>query len=481
MQIIDLSATELSLAIREKRLSSVEVMQAYLDRIEAQNSTYNAIINLLDRPTLISLAKEKDLQLSRGEPVGWMHGMPIAIKDLALTAGIKSTMGSRLLKDFVPSVDSLMVERIKNAGAIVIGKTNTPEFGLGSHTFNDLYGTTANAFDPSKSAGGSRGGAAVALALKMLPIADGSDFMGSLRNPAGWNNIFGMRPSHGRVPMYPAADVYLSTMGTEGPMARNVPDLAALLEIQSGPDPRTPYALQGGKDELQNLPHLIQNNPTLQPNCNYIRVGWLADLNGYLPMESGVLEVCNKSLDRFERESKIIRVEAIAPRFDPRRIWQAWLTWRSTLIGARLKPYLSKPDNKELLKPEALWEFEQSLGVDAQALSQASAERTAFYQHMLEHFEHHDVLALPVSQVWPFDKTWRWPKQITTSRGTVAMDTYHRWMEVVIYATFAGLPCISVPAGFNDQGLPMGLQLIGKPQGDIELLKIANLFAKSIL
>ncbi len=473
MQIIDLSALELSFAIHQRRLTCVQVMNAYLDRIEELNPTYNAVVSLLDRPLLIRQATDKDQQLNEGRSMGWMHGLPIALKDMALTAGIPTTMGSRILRDFVPTQDGLMVERIKNAGAVVIGKTNTPEFGLGSHTFNDLFGVTCNAFDPSKSAGGSSGGAAVALALKMLPIADGSDFMGSLRNPAGWNNVYGMRPSIGRVPYYPSADVYLSTLSTEGPMARSVLDLAALLETQSGADPRTPYALTD-KESLMHLSKSVQEPPA------HIRVGWLSDLNGYLPLEGGIREVCERALHNFERRSALVRIEPIHARFDPKSVWQSWLTWRSSLMGVRLGPYFARPENKTLLKPEALWEFEQSLGIEAKTLAQASVERTAFYQAMLEHFKHHDVLALPVSQVWPFDKNLRWPSEILTPRGPVVMDTYHRWMEVVIYATFAGLPCISVPVGFGDQGLPMGLQLIGKPQGDKELLQIARIYEESI-
>lgn len=474
MQIIDLSANELSLAIHSKGISCVEVMKAYLNRIQEVNPIHNAIVSLLQREALIDQAKDKDKQLGKEGSMGWMHGMPIAIKDLSLTQGIRTTMGSRILKDYIPANDSLMVERIKKAGAVVIGKTNTPEFGLGSHTFNDLFGVTANAFDPSKSAGGSSGGAAVALALKMLPVADGSDFMGSLRNPAGWNNVFGLRPSSGRVPMYPSTDVFLSTLSTEGPMARNVTDLALLLEVQSGHDPRLPFA-RPDSGELQNLSACLQAHPTV------IRVGWLGNLNGYLPVEAGILEVCEKALNNFETQSQIARIEPIPPRFDPERVWQAWLTWRSTLVGARLDPYFINPNNKALIKPEAIWEFNQSQGLEVTALMQASIERTTFYQTMLEHFKHHDVLALPVSQTWPFDKTLRWPQEIITPQGTVAMDTYHRWMEVVIYATFAGLPCISVPAGFNEAGVPMGLQLIGKPGADKELLQIAHLYETTCL
>ena len=474
MQIIDLSATELSLAIHSKRVSCVEVMNAYLNRIQELNPVYNAIVSLLQQEALIDQAREKDRQLSKGESMGWMHGMPIAIKDLSLTAGIKTTMGSRILKDFIPVNDGLMVERIKKAGAMVIGKTNTPEFGLGSHTFNDLFGVTCNAFDTTKSAGGSSGGAAVALALKMLPVADGSDFMGSLRNPAGWNNIFGMRPSFGRVPMHPTTDVFLSTLSTEGPMARNVTDLASLLEVQSGADPRSPLARLDG-DTLHNLSAFIQKPPPP------IRIGWLGNLNGYLPVEPGILEICEQALNHFERQSQMTRIEPILPRFDPQRVWQAWLTWRSTLVGARLGPYLNNPNNKVLMKPEALWEYDQAQGLEVTTLMQASIERTSFYQTMLEHFEHHDVLALPASQTWPFDKTWRWPKEINSHQGSVVMDTYHRWMEVVIYATFAGLPCICVPAGFNAAGLPMGLQLIGKPGSDKALLQTAYAYESSSL
>jgi len=218
---------------------------------------------------------------------------------------------------------------------------------------------------------------------------------------------------------------------------------------------------------------------SVQESPAQIRVGWLADLNGYLPLEAGIREVCENALHNFERSSALVRIEPVHARFDPKSVWQAWLTWRSTLMGVRLSPYFARPENKMLLKPEAHWEFEQSLGIEAKTLAQASVLRTAFYQAMLEHFKHHDVLALPVSQVWPFDKNLRWPSEILTPQGPVVMDTYHRWMEVVIYATFAGLPCISVPAGFSDQGLPMGLQLIGKPQGDKELLQIARVYEGS--
>ena len=458
MQITDLNADALSRAIHAREMSCREVMQATLARIEAVNPRHNAIVSLRDGGTLLAEADARDAQLARGESMGWMHGMPQAIKDIAATAGLRTTMGSPLLRDNVPAQDGLMVARMKAAGCIVIGKTNTPEFGLGSHTFNEVFGVTRNAWDPSKSAGGSSGGAAVALATRMLAVADGSDSMGSLRNPAAWNNIFGMRPSFGRVPMWPANDAWVSQMGTEGPMGRTVRDVALLLDIQAGPDARTPLSLPGGEAFAQDL-------EAFDPKG--LRVGWLGDLQGHLPLEQGILDTCANGLG-FLRDCGC-EVDAIKPAFDPAAAWQTWLVWRRWLVAGRIAPFLVKPENRALIKPEALWEHDQGVHVTgAQALA-CNAERTVFLQKMLAHFERFDVLALPTTQVWPFDASLRWPQQIAGR----TMDTYHRWMESVIYATLAGLPCISVPVGFGPTGLPMGMQLIGKPRGDKALLQLA--------
>src|SRR5215831_4236436 len=243
MDILELSACALSEAIRARRVSCREVMQATLARIDAINPRHNAIVSLRDGDALLREADEREAQLERGNSPGWMHGLPQAIKDMAATAGLRTTLGSRLLRDFVPAHDALMVQRMKAAGCIVIGKTNTPEFGLGSHTFNEVFGVTRNAYDVSKSAGGSSGGAAVALATRMLAVADGSDFMGSLRNPAAWNNVFGFRPSQGRVPAWPAQDVWTAQLSTQGPMGRTVRDVALLLDVQAGYDARVPLSI----------------------------------------------------------------------------------------------------------------------------------------------------------------------------------------------------------------------------------------------
>jgi amidase len=421
---------------------------------------HNAIVSLRDGDELLREADAFDTKLKQGS-LGWMHGLPQAIKDIALTKGLRSTMGSPLLRDFVPAVDSLMVQRMKAAGCIVIGKTNTPEFGLGSHTFNEVFGVTRNAYDPSRSAGGSSGGAAVALATNMLPVADGSDSMGSLRNPAGWNNVFGFRPSQGRVPFWPAADVWVSQLGTEGPMGRTVKDVAMLLDVQAGFDARVPLSIAKTEHFAAGLDGL---------DCRTVKVGWLGNLNGYLQMEPGIVDTCEQALRRLEGLGCTVQPTPLGT--PPEQVWQTWLVWRRWVVAGRIAPHMVKPGNRAFIKPEALWEHDQGQGLTGMQTMAASTQRSAFYQHMLTLFERYDVLALPSAQVWPFDAALRWPSRI----NGVEMDTYHRWMEVTIYATLAGLPAISVPAGFNAQGLPIGLQLIGKPQGDAAVLRLAHAY-----
>jgi len=469
MDLTRTSARALSEAIHRRDVSCREVLEAHLDQVARCNPRHVAIVSLQDAGELLRQADARDAQLARGESLGWMHGLPIAIKDLAATAGIRTTLGSPLMADNTPAEDSLMVARIRGAGAIIIGKTNTPEFGLGSHTFNDVFGATGNAYDADRSAGGSSGGAAVALALGMLPVADGSDFMGSLRNPAGWNNVFGFRPSQGRVPAAPAQDAFLSQLATDGPMARHVGDLALLLSTQAGYDARAPLSL--GED-----PGLFARD--LATDVSGRRVGWLGDLEGYLPTEPGVLEACEAGLGRLADIG--CEVEPARLPTPPEAVWETWLVWRKVLVAARLAPYLADPAHRDRVKPEAQWEHDQGREVSAGAFMAASVERTAFFQGLLKLFEPFDVLALPSAQVWPFDKTQRWPQEIRTSRGVVAMDSYHRWMEVVIYATLAGLPAISVPTGFGPGGLPMGLQLIGRPRGDLEVLRLAFMYEQAI-
>jgi len=463
MQLTDLDADALSRAIHAKEVSCREVMQATLDRIAAVNPRVNAIVSVQDEGELLRQADERDAALARGESLGWMHGMPQAIKDAAETKGIATTLGPPLPANHVPRHDALMVERMKAAGCIVVGKTNTPEFGLGSHTFNEVFGVTRNAFDASKSAGGSSGGAAVALATHMLAVADGSDFMGSLRNPAGWNDVYGFRPSQGRVPRWPAADVWVALLSTEGPMGRTVKDVAALLDVQAGWDARTPLAIAAKESFAANVDRFDPRG---------VRIGWLGDLDGYLAMEPGIADVCADALARIADAGDVVEPAALG--FAPERVWQTWLVWRRWSVAARIAPHLRDPANRARIKPEALWEYDQGQGLTGMDTVQACAERTAFYDAMLRLFERYDALALPTAQVWPFPAEWRWPREVAGR----TMDTYHRWMEVVIYATLAGLPCIAMPAGFGANGLPIGVQLIGRPHGDLGVLQLARAFER---
>jgi amidase len=457
-RIIDLGAVELSRAVHARTVSCREAMSACLARIHALNPAYRAIVNLAGDDVLLSQADAADAELAQGVSRGWLHGIPMAVKDAANVKGFPTTYGSRALKDAVAREDGLMAARLRAAGAIFIGKTNMPEFGLGSHTFNDLFGATPNPWDNAVSVGGSSGGAAAALALHMLPVADGSDYMGSLRNPAGWSNFFGMRPSQGRVPAYPALDVFIAQMATEGPMARSVADLAAMLATQSGYDARVPLSIGETLEAHRVIPAALKG----------LRVAWLGDLGGHLATDAGILAGVEAGLRRMEDAGAI--VEPVAPPFDCQRVWEAWLVWRHALAGASVGAILAKPGARDIIKPEALWEYEEGKRLSLQDLVRAGQVRTQFYAQVTRLFERYDVLALPTAQVWPFPIAERWPKVIAGR----AMDTYHSWMEVTLYATFAGLPAISVPSSFHANGKwPCGLQLIGPPQADAFLLRIA--------
>ena len=466
--LTDLDATALSAAIHAQHLSCTEVMQAYLARIHRLNPQAVAMVNLAPDETLLAQAATCDADLARGHSRGWLHGIPQAIKDASNAIGFPTTYGSPLLLRSMPREDNLMTARMKAAGCIVIGKTNMPEFGLGSHTFNTPFGTTPNAWDPAVSAGGSSGGAAVALALRLLPVADGSDFMGSLRNPAGWNHVLGFRPSQGRVPFYPVPDVWVNQLGTEGPMARSVRDLARLLATQSGPDPRTPLALTDPVDDIAAVAQEA-GTPQAAQALKGLRIGWLGDLGGHLACEDGILSGLETHLQSAEAAGA--HVEPARLGIDLNAVWQAWLMWRRALVGPRVAPMLqANPACRAQIKPEVLWEHDNAQGLSYMEFQRAAVVRSSFLQAMVQQFEHFDVLALPTAQVWPFAVGERWPQQIAGR----AMDTYHRWMECTIYATFAGLPAVSLPAGFHANGRwPLGVQLIGKPRGDAELLRVA--------
>ncbi|MFC5500182.1 amidase [Caenimonas terrae] len=458
--ILDLNATALSRRIAQRDISCVQLMQASLARIEALNPQFNAIVSLRDAPTLLAEAKQRDDALAQGQRAGWMHGFPVAVKDLSDAQGLPTTMGSPAIGQRPAAADALFVQRMKAAGAIVIGKTNTPEFGLGSHTYNPVFGTTLNAYDPSRTAGGSSGGAAVALALRMLPVADGSDMGGSLRNPAAFNNLVGFRPSRGRVPAVPAEDAFFQQLGTEGPMGRSVEDVARLLSTMSGWDARAPLSL------TDTLPDAEAPDPIGRAHGK--RIGWLGSIWPDLPLEPGIVPLCEAALKRFGELGCV--VEPCTLEFARERNWSAWLRLRQLLVGGKLGALYADPHKRALLKPEAVWEIEQSHALTAAQLYQASANRTALYQALRKLFERYDYLVAPTAQVFPFDATLTWPGQVA---GT-AMDTYHRWMEIVTPFTLAGLPVASMPVGFSAQGLPMGMQIVGPALADLDVLALAR-------
>jgi len=464
-EIVDWSAAQLSLAIHGRQVSCRDVMAAYLARIEQLNPTYNAIVALRDPDSLLKEASAFDAKLKAGDSLGWLHGIPQAPKDLALTKDIVTTFGSPLLQKNQPKVDSIHVARARAAGALMIGKTNTPEFGLGSQTYNPVYGPTRNPYNRQKTSGGSSGGAATALALRMLPVADGSDFGGSLRNPAAFCNVYGMRPSQGRVPRSPADEVFISQLGYSGPMARTVPDLALLLATQSGLDLSDALSLEISAELAALTPHNVEH--ALQSRQTGKKIGWLGDWGGYLAMEPGILELCEKALGNLAGQDMV--VEPLKSPFSPESLWDTWLVHRHFGIGNGLLKYYEDPTKRALLKPEAIWEIEGSLKLSAADFFNASKARSAWYKTLVTLFETYDYLAVPTAQVFPFDINEHWPKQINGH----SMDTYHRWMETCFPWTLSGSPIISVPVGFGPQGLPMGMQLIGRSRDDLGLLKLA--------
>jgi amidase len=458
--IVMMDGVALARAIRSRQISCVDVMTAYLDHIERLNPQVNAIVALQDRADLLAQAHERDEQLARGELMGPLHGFPHAVKDLAPVKGMRMTMGSPILKDFIAPADSIMVERLRKAGAIIIGKTNTPEFGLGSNTYNPVYGVTRNAYDQSRSAGGSSGGAAVGLALRMLPVADGSDYGGSLRNPAGWNNVFGFRTSYGRVPA-DGRDAFLPSMGVLGPMARNVADLAMLLAVQAGYDDRVPMS-------MDENPAIFQG--PLEKNFKGARIAWAGDFKGYLPYEPGVLDVCKKALKTFEAMGCVI--EEAQPDYSIDAVWRAWLKLRAWQNGGTLLPYYNDPAKRALLKPEAVFEVESGLKLSAFDITAASLVRTEWYQAVRRFFEKYDFLIAPTAQTFPFDADMHWPKEIAGRK----METYHEWMKGVLPITMAGCPALAAPAGFSDQGLPMGIQIVAANHAELSCLQLAHAY-----
>jgi amidase len=455
VQVMDLSASDLARAIAARKVAPSEVMAAYLARLEARNGAINAVVSACDPDDLMRQAHAMD----DAAHMGWLHGMPFAVKDLVATKGIRTTWGSPLFATHVPAQDDLLAARMRSAGAIFTGKTNTPEWGHGSHSFNPVHGTTRNPYDPTRTAGGSSGGAAAALAARMVPVADGSDMMGSLRNPAAFCNVYGFRPSYGLVPGDAEGDTFMATLATEGPMGRTVEDVARLLCVQAGVNPEVPFGRDGGA--FGDLLHVDLKGK---------RIGWLGDWGGAYACEPGIIALCETALGVFTDMGAI--VGSVAPPYPAEKLWHAWLTLRAMLNAEAKRAMYDDPAKRAQIKPETIWEIEQGLHLTAQAVHAASTIRSRWYAHAAKLFTRFDALIMPTAQVWPFPVEWRWPQVINGK----TMDTYHRWMEVVVPVSLIGLPSLNIPVGFGTQGLPMGMQLVGPTGTDAKVLAMGQAY-----
>ncbi|MBT3531799.1 MAG: amidase [Gammaproteobacteria bacterium] len=453
--IINMSASKLSAAIRQRQVSCEEVMSAYLQRIHRYNPVYNAIVSLVEDDQLLAQAREADQALASDQYRGWMHGMPHAVKDLTAVAGLRYTSGSPMFADRIAQEDSAMVARMRRAGAIFIGKTNTPEFGVGSQSYNPVFGATGCAYNPELTSGGSSGGAASGLGTHMLPVADGSDMMGSLRNPGAFNNVIGFRPSTG---LMGGGDPFSRSLSSSGPMGRNTEDAIRLLHtIAAEPASHQPQALK------EQLPGADRYGPL---NLADQKIGWLGNFDNYLTMEPGVIDLCESNLQTLSAAGAT--VESCTVQYDMAELWQCWLDLRNW-SRTSMRGYYENSDTRPMIKPELAWEIEQSYSLTADAIYQANAARSRWYREMNRLFDQYDFLVLPTAQVFPYSKDLHWPTEIDGRQ----MDTYHRWMEVVIPASLAGIPVVNVPAGFDQQGRPMGMQIMGRFGEDKKVLEFA--------
>ncbi len=453
-----LSAVELARLIRAKKLSAREALAEHLKQIERVNPKVNAIVTLAPEMAAEAAAKADEIQARGKEKLGPLHGLPVAHKDLFETRGIRTTFGSPIYKDYVPTVDDIVIERMRRAGAIIVGKTNTPEFGSGSQTFNKVFGATRNPYDVTKTCGGSSGGAAVALACGLVPVATGSDTGGSLRNPAAFCNVAGFRPSPGRVPNPKAAFAW-STLSTSGCLGRSVADLAFALSTIAGPDSRAPLSIQE-PGELLARP--------LDRNFKGVRVAWFKDLGG-VPFDANVRTVVDAHRRTFESLGCI--VEQAEPDFAPAeiafRILRAWNTANS--YGALLGQH---PDAfKDTLKGE----IEEGLRLTGTDVAHAETAHGQLWRGFQKFLEKYEYFVLPTTQLPAFDVNTPWPTEI----AGVKFGNYIDWMKSCWYISATGNPAASVPGGFTPEGLPVGVQIVGRANADFSVLQMAHAFEQA--
>ncbi len=453
-ELIFKSAREQARLVSDGEVSSEELVRAHLDQIERVNPTVNAMVTMVAEDAL-DQACEADMARMAGEKMGSLYGLPIAIKDLQNTKGILTTHGSPIYADNVPDSDALIVERVKKAGAIVIGKSNTPEFGAGSQTFNSVFGSTKNPYDVSKTCGGSSGGAGVALATGMTTIATGSDLGGSLRNPAAWSNVVGIRPSPGRVPAI-NGDLGWSTLSTDGPMGRTVDDVALQLSVMAGDDSRSPLSLRESTEQFAG---------SLERDFKGVRIAWSKDLDGR-PIDAENSRVTEAQKHVFEDLGCI--VEDDEP--DLSTTDEIFQTLRAFGFGIKHEAHLR--DHRDKLKETVIWNAEQGLKMSAIDVAHAERLRTRLWEQLMVFFDKYEFLALPVTSVPPFSIEKEYPTEI----NGVELETYLDWMWPCYTISVTGLPAMSVPAGFTKDGLPVGLQLVGRPRDEMGLLQLASAF-----
>jgi amidase len=452
------TATELAAALRRREISAREVVTSHLEQIERVNPSVNAIVTLVaDRA--LQQAAEADERAASGVELGPLHGLPVAHKDLHDTAGIRTTYGSPVFAERVPDRDHLVVERLKRAGAITIGKTNVPELGMGSHTVNPVFGATRNPYDLSRSAGGSSGGAGAALACGMQPIADGSDTGGSLRNPASFNNVVGLRPSPGRVPSWPDKAPW-GQLSVKGPMARTVRDVALTLSVLAGPDPRSPLALETPGSAFDT---------GLDSDVRGLRVAWSPDLGGTVPVDAEVRDVVRGAVEVFAALG--CEVEEACP--DLSGADEAFLVQRAWQMELAYGPLLD--EHRQSMSPDVVWNIEEGRKLTGPDLGRAQLLQAALFHRVREFFETYDLLLLPVRQAAPFDVGLPHPASVD---GT-AMRTYVDWMRSAYLITMTGCPALSVPAGFTPQGLPVGVQVVGPHRQDGAVLRAGYAFEQA--
>jgi amidase len=456
------SAVKLARLLRARKLSATEVVGAFIAQIERVNPKVNAIVTFVPELAL-KAAKAQDRSLGRkGGMTRPLAGLPIAYKDLVPTRGIRTTQGSPIFRDHVPGEDHALVERLSAAGAITLGKTNTPEFGAGSQTFNQVFGATRNPYDLSRTCGGSSGGAAVAVATGMLPFADGSDLAASLRNPGNFCNVVGFRPTPGRVPNWPGSNAW-DTLAVMGPLARTVEDAAFLFAAMAGPDPRVPTAISEPGARFGG---------SLKRDFRRMRVAWSPDLGG-LPVDDRVRAVL-ESRRRVFRDLGCI-VEEASPDFSGAT--EAFETLRALSFLQKNGALYADPKRRAQLKQTVVWNIEEGLRLTPEKIARAESLRTALFHRMRQFLERYEFLLCPVNQLPPFPVDEEYPTRI----GGTKLGNYLDWMKSCYYITITSHPAISVPAGFTGDSapLPVGLQIVGRYRDDLGVLQLAHAFEQA--